>query len=372
LSGLFHFGGIDLKYLKPAVAILLLIGIVVVLTGIVGAVGNGSSSPAIQSPGISQKPGSIQVISMPPEAFVAVDGVQLNGFTPVIATEIAPGPHTVQVTKQGYLDWTGNTTVKPGLKSYLYATLKPVNGTISVQSSPLGGTVFIDNISCGSTNVIVPDIPAGSHQVRVEKTGYCNWESSATVIGGRTTSIKATLRSDSGSLQVNSNPQGGTVVLDGSSLGKTPVLLKPVISGDHSVIIKMTGYLVYSANVTIKPGGTKYLYATLEKTPKPAHVYNVSDENKTFSLSQNDVVQVRLPENGSTGFQWSVTTTPGIELLEHSFEASNPGVAGAGGTATWLLKMTGLGAQKFAGVYKQGWMPPSVNDTTCSITFIVQ
>jgi predicted secreted protein len=309
---------------------------------------------------------------MPPEAFVSVDGVQVNGFTPVTVTEIAPGPHTVQVTKQGFSDWIGNTMVKPGLKSYLYATLKPINGTISVQSSPMGGTVFIDNVSSGSTNVIIPGIPAGSHQVRIEKTGYRNWESSATVIGGRTTFIKATLRSDSGALQVNSNPQGGTVVLDGSTVGKTPVLLKPVTSGDHFVMIKKAGYLAYSANVTIKPGGTKYLYATLEKMPKPAHVYNASDDNKTFSLSQNDVVQVRLPENGSTGFQWSINTTPGIELLDHSFESSNPGVAGAGGTATWLLKMTGFGTQKFAGVYKQGWMPPSVNDTPYSITFTIQ
>ena len=220
---------------------LLLIGIVIALTGVVVAGQDDNSSLIIQSPGISQKPGSIQVISMPQGGFVSIDGVPLNGFTPVIATGISPGPHTVQVTKQGYADWIGNTTVKPGLKSYLYVTLKPINGTISVQSSPMGGTVFIDNVSSGNTNVIIPDIPAGSHQVRVEKPGYSDWESSVTVIGGRTSYVKATLRSDSGALQVNSNPQGGTVVLDGSTVGKTPVLLKPVTSGDHSVMIKKAG-----------------------------------------------------------------------------------------------------------------------------------
>lgn len=53
------------------------------------------------------------------------------------------------------------------------------------------------------------------------------------------------------------------------------------------------------------------------------------------------------------------------------FESSNPSVDGAGGTAASLLKMTGTGAQKFSGVYKQGWMPPSENDKTYSITFFV-
>ena len=226
-------------------------------------------------------------------------------------------------------------------------------------------------MSSGSTNVFVPDIPSGIHRVRIEKTGYSNWVSSVTVAGGRTSYVKATLRSDSSALQVNSNPQGGTVSLDGFAAGKTPLLVKPVTYGDHSVMIKKAGYLAYSANVTITPGGTKYLYATLEKIPKPTHVYNASDDGKTYSLGQNEVVQVRLPENGSTGFQWSTNTTSGIEVLDHSFESSNPGVAGAGGTAVWLLKMTGTGSQRFSGVYRQGWMPPSEYDKKYSITFII-
>jgi predicted secreted protein len=361
-----------LKHIRSGVTILLLIGIVIALTGIVSADQAGNASPVIQSPGLSQKPGSIQVTSLPRGAYVSVDGVPVNGYTPVTATGIVPGLHTLQVVKPGYADWAGNITVKPGLKSYVYAALKPLNGIISVQSSPAGGTVYIDNVSRGTTNVIIPDIPSGVHQVRVEKSGYSNWESSVTVSGGRTAFVKANLKSDSGSVQVNSNPQGGVVSLDGNTVATSPALLKSVTLGSHTVTIKKAGYLKYSANVTIKPGDKKYLYAMLEKTPTPGHGYNESNNGNTVSLSQNAVVQVSLPENGSTGFAWYITTKPGIEVLDKSFTSSNPGVTGAGGTAAWLLKLTGTGTMEFSGIYKQGWMPPSGNDHTYKITFVVQ
>jgi predicted secreted protein len=345
---------------------------IIALTGIVYAEPAGNASAMIQGPLLTQKPGSIQVLSSPQGAYVSVDGVPVNGYTPVTATGIVPGNHTVQVVKPGYADWAGIVTVKSGLKSYVYAALKPLTGIISVQSSPTGGMVYIDNVSCGTTNVIVPDIPFGVHQVRVEKSGYITWDSSVTVTGGKTLLLKANLKPDSGSVQVNSNPQGGVIYLDGNAAGTSPVLIKPVTSGSHTVTIKKAGYLAYSANMTIKPGETRYLYAMLEKVPKPGHVYNESDNGKTYSLSQYDVVQVNLPENGSTGFSWNISTTPGIEVIDHSFKSSNPGLPGAGGTATWLLKLAGTGSQEFSGIYKQGWMPPSANDHTYSISFVVQ
>lgn len=368
----FLFGGIDLKLIRLGVITLLLIGIVIGLTGIVSAEQAGNVSPVIQSPLLSQKPGSIQVLSLPQGAYVSVDGVPVNGYTPVTATGMTPGLHTVQVVKPGYADWAANITVKTGLKSYVYAALKPLNGSISVQSSPAGGMVYVDNVSSGTTNVFIPDILSGIHQVRVEKSGYLTWESTVTISGGQTSLVKANLKSDSGSVQVNSNPQGGVISLDGNVVTTSPALLKSVTSGSHIVTIKKAGYLQYSANVMIKPGDTKYLYAMLERTPKPGHVYNETDNGKTYSLSQYDFVQVNLPENGSTGFIWYITTTPGIEVIDHSFKSSNPGVAGAGGTASWLLKLEGTGTQEFTGIKKQGWMPPSANDHTYSVTFVVQ
>jgi predicted secreted protein len=361
-----------LKHIRLGILTLVIIGIAIALTGIAFADQAGTVSPAVQNPDIFQKPGSIQVISSPQMASVSVDGLPVNGLTPLTITGISPGSHTVEVIMTGYAGWTGNVTVKPGLKSSVYAALKPLTGTISVQSSPAGGTVFIDNASSGTTNVIIPGIPSGPHQVRIEKSGYLNWESSVNVTGGRTSLLKATLKPNSGSVQVNSNPQGGTIYLDGTAIAISPALLTVIPSGNHMVSIKKTGYMPYSANVTIKPGEKKFLYALLEKIPKPAHVYNESDNGNSYSLSQNEIIQVSLPENGSTGFIWYITTTPGIELIEESFVSSNPGMTGAGGTASWLLKLAGTGPQEFSGVKKQGWMPPSDKDTTYSITFIVQ
>lgn len=364
-------GGIDMIHTRTALIAIIVIGTLIGISGVVFAEPAEMTLPLTVSPDAIQKPGSIQVTSFPSGASVAVDGVPVNGLTPVTATGIMPGPHTVQVLKHGYADWSGNTTVRPGLKSYLYATLKPLNGTLSVQSVPTEGMVYVDNVSYGTTNVVIPDIPAGLHQVRIEKNGYLSWESPVTVTGGQTSLLRAYLKSGSGIIQVNSNPQGGSVYLDGILAGKSPATIKSVSSGGHTLMIKKSGYLAYSANVTVNPGETKFIFAMLEKTPKPSYVYNLSDNGNTYSHSSGDIVQVSLPENGSTGFVWYTTTTPGIEVLEVSFVSSNPGACGAGGTASWLLKFTGTGTQEFSGIIKPVWMPPSENDQTYNLTFIV-
>ena len=49
-------------------------------------------------------------------------------------------------------------------------------------------------------------------------------------------------------------PVGAFVFLDGSQRGKTPVALKDVACGDHTLRVLMDGYEDFSTNVTVKPG----------------------------------------------------------------------------------------------------------------------
>ena len=113
---------------------------------------------------------------------------------------------------------------------------------------------------------------------------------------------------------------------------------------------------------------------TVTTTPVsiPIPTYTDTDNGNTISLTRNSVIKVRLNENPTTGFSWNISASPGIQVLSSSYLSSAPGRFGAGGTHTWVLKITGTGTQQFTGVYKQPWMPASRLDSTYKISFNVR
>ena len=74
------------------------------------------------------------------------------------------------------------------------------------------------------------------------------------------TFVPAPQPQEPGTLSVNSSPQGAQVILDGISLGRTPLDLFPVTPGTHTLVLVMEGYqdLKYGT-ITIYPGDTTYV-----------------------------------------------------------------------------------------------------------------
>jgi TonB family protein len=69
--------------------------------------------------------GTADILSTPFGATVRVDGAAV-GQTPVLQHRLKPGPHQVEVTKEGYEAWTGSLSVEAGKKARLDAVLKAV------------------------------------------------------------------------------------------------------------------------------------------------------------------------------------------------------------------------------------------------------
>jgi len=65
-------------------------------------------------------------------------------------------------------------------------------------------------------------------------------------------------------LTVTSDPAGANVSVDGQSYGRTPLTLRDLSPGAHSVTVTMQGRQPYSRNVELRPGGSHDVVATLE------------------------------------------------------------------------------------------------------------
>ncbi len=90
------------------------------------------------------KPGRIQVTTVPADATVLVDNTKVGDHSPVLL-ERSPGPHTLSVTRDGYVRNDQNVEVHAGQPLPLTVTLEPSPDTgFELTSEPPGGLVWLD------------------------------------------------------------------------------------------------------------------------------------------------------------------------------------------------------------------------------------
>ena len=105
-----------------------------------------------------------------------------------------------------------------------------------------GAEIYIDERLEGTTPRSVPMSP-GTHSIRVMKDLYHPKTAPLSIAAGDVKSLEFALKPNFGLLTVDVRPGGATVSLDGMSLGQTPIIKKPVKSGDHEVRIELADYL---------------------------------------------------------------------------------------------------------------------------------
>ncbi|MFH1859818.1 MAG: PEGA domain-containing protein, partial [bacterium] len=67
--------------------------------------------------------GSLSITSVPSGANIFLDGTNTTKMTPATITDILSGTHTLNLTKDGYLDWSSTITVTSGETRYINGTL---------------------------------------------------------------------------------------------------------------------------------------------------------------------------------------------------------------------------------------------------------
>ncbi len=195
-------------------------------------------------------PASLTVTSIPTGADIFIDGVQ-RGTTPHTFTDIAPGSHTVIVSKIGYLGKYSTISVTQGQPTTVDVTLEPLQpdtGTISVISVPPGAGIMLDGKYSGQvTPHDFPGISPGLHTVEMTIVGYNSYKTTVTVVPGTTVEVKhvwevPTTPSDYIVVFVNSNPDGANVYIDDSYKGVTPTSLH-LKKGTYILKLTKKGYV---------------------------------------------------------------------------------------------------------------------------------
>lgn len=86
-----------------------------------------------------------------------------------------------------------------------------------------------------------------------------------------------------------------------------------------------------------------------------ANVFTENNNGSTVELVTGDTFQIKLNENPTTGYQWTLETTRGLEIMSDNYSSSASGLIGAGGIHEWDIKATASGTQKVSAVYSRSW-----------------
>jgi hypothetical protein len=182
------------------------------------------------------------------------------------------------------------------------AAAVPINGTVVVNTDPVGAAVVIDGQARGVTPVTV-SLKAGAHTIELSNEGV-----------RRTMTVNVTANQQlsqfiempkavaaTGDLQVRTDPSGAKVIVDGQTRGASPVTVTGLAPGNHVVILQNDLGSV-NEDVTIQPGATASLVVPL-KAPQGAPVsgwisinapaeLQVFESDKLLGTSRTDRIMV--------------------------------------------------------------------------------
>ena len=163
----------------------------------------------------------LTVLSTPSRAGVMVNE-KWRGRTPLTLDKLPLGKYTVRVVQPGFVASNEDVTLSTHQPMRTVSVrLQPVSarsstpppapsrtastaratpareqsfaGTIFVDSRPRGATVLIDGKAVGTTPASIPDIPIGSHVVRLELADHRAWTTSTRVAAGEQARVTGSL-----------------------------------------------------------------------------------------------------------------------------------------------------------------------------------
>ncbi len=126
-----------------------------------------------------------------------------------------------------------------------------VPGTLNVSSVPDNASVVVNGNYQGRAPLSIPGLPPGTYLVNVSRFNYDLLSTTATVEAGATTEVTATLRPKTGTLSINTTPEGANITLDGMNVGLSPVTEYGVSAGNHTVNATLAGYVPVETEVTV-------------------------------------------------------------------------------------------------------------------------
>lgn len=246
--------------------------------------------------------GTLQVTSTPAGARVLVNGVD-RGFTPCTLPRMREGEHTLTLRADGYRSAEHTLRITAGETVPLAVTLERLPAGLTIATIPSGARVYVDDVFRGTSDLTLPDLAEGVHQIRVVSPGYATAMRTINLKAGATHVEEFELVIVRGTLAVKTAP-ASVKIYDGKKLiGKTLPAKKyaavseqlrlSLVPGVHTLTFSADGYEDRTQQVTITANRTAEVNVKLTFKPD----FEVKTRNGTYRgvlVRQNEKGELRL------------------------------------------------------------------------------
>jgi formylglycine-generating enzyme required for sulfatase activity len=271
-----------------------------------------------------KKPGRLVVHVEPPvDAIVTINDSQV-GKAPSGPVELQPGEHSIEITSERFLPFTGMIEI-PGLDrtEVYHVQLVPRWAEVTIESEPPGARIYAADEEVGVTPATV-QLLEGTHEVTLSKDGFAAWD--GTVIAKPDVAQKLpliTLQPADARLIVNTIPRGANVTVNGRYRGQSPLTLSLTPDVDYDIGLSKSGYGVTTRSMRLESNASESITVDLSArlgtvtvmvSPEDATVYvdgQARGKGKTTVrlTSAPHTIEVRRP--GYAGWKRTVTPRPG-------------------------------------------------------------
>jgi hypothetical protein len=215
----------------------------------------------------------IHLNTSPSGAIISCDS-EIKGRSPLIISDLKPGKHLITARKDRYHDARRTVILESGQSLPLSLELEPVKALLLVHSDPGGSEIRIDGAYVGQTPAFLSSLPLGKYRMKIDKTGFAPKTVVLELDDRVPRQYNISLKSNSASVTVTSDPAGARVVLNNVQKGTTPVTIERAPVGENTIELQKEGFEAYKEQVKLQAGADNRVTAKL--TPIPAELKVVS------------------------------------------------------------------------------------------------
>ena len=162
--------------------------------------------------------GYLSFDSSPSNAEVILDGKPF-GRTP-FGEQLEEGKHTLEIRRTGYNAVRKTVQIRSGSKTKLPAlVLEMKSSSIKIDSQPAGARITVNNRQYGDTPQKIADLKPGKYTIKLEKAGFDPAERAVNLPPGENLDLMFNLDSNTGGIDIITQPAGLTLYLDGKLIG---------------------------------------------------------------------------------------------------------------------------------------------------------
>ena len=288
--------------------------------------------------------GTLELTLEPADAQLVVDGVPRDGAGGRLA--VAAGAHTLRVSRIGYRATDQPVTIMAGQTLPLRVALERTSSVVTLVTTPPDAEVFVNGVSKGRTDpaaaapvaaavsaalqvpqeqvaaLVLTDLGLGSFDVEFRRDCYVPEKRKITIAELADLVVEpVSLHPSVGTLVLESEPAGASVLIDGDTRGQSPATIEGVCAGTHVVEFRSSGGRAVE-RVSLEPGAT----LTIRGRVRPA-----------FALLS---AEPGGPDDPRLGLERAFQGTETVALYAPPADVVKELVSQTGATAEWF----GLGA----------------------------